>query len=258
MLFTLDNYTYYSTEDLAALVEALERQILASSGSVNRAFLQAYSGEGERVGTSVSFKDYTTKKMDDGMGSRAYVKPEKGYRRRAENDIRIVPPKRLWMNPLEALAACAGAEGEDASVLPAEAKQQLAERLAQLYQGLPFPRSGRNVAANLAAAACRDSPPIRILSKRQGTIGKAEKHRVARHRARDAWNEADYSFERVEKYLWNLTKSHTTALGILARSKAPPTPEELELDRRMAVLNQALVAVGESLDGFRSTSEDTD
>ena len=260
--FEVKNYTRYNTEDLTGLLDAVDAAVISIAGGAERARLSPWGqGRDHVVSTVVAFKDYTTKtwvpEQKWGAGSnrqrRVFVKPQMGYSRRAENDIRIVPPNKLWTDPLAQLAACAA--GNQDIFLPEEARVQLIQRLLTLYSGVSGwiltgldPRGDR-----IYEQALSQAPQVRIERKRAAAVGTKEKHRVARHRARRAWFRSDYDVGKLRQYGESLAKSNTSALNTLKRSKVPLHGMESDVDQAVQTLLDAVKGCEIALAALKKT-----
>ena len=273
-LFTIKNYTRYSTEDLTALVDLIEEALQHHRHGVRpeRVMQSAWleTEEQERVGSLISFKDFNTKltwlvtQTWSTSSNRAqpkrrnFVKPAKPWTNDAENDIRIVTPSKLWLNPLEELAACAGGEdaggGDGVNVcLPNEAQEQIMDRVFRLFEGATESYGRKLSALGLLAwkRVADQNPKIRITDKRGSSLGTKEKQRVARCKALRTWGGADYAASKIAYYLSDLEASHASALGTLRRSKVPLSGREQEVERTITALREALEEARTALSTLR-------
>jgi hypothetical protein len=258
MLFELQNYTHYNTDDLTALLRAVEAAIQEEGRVASRAFLKGWTRTGDRIEGIVAVKDFTSKKPhtevfrgDDHKRYMVpnYIKQNKGWRNPAHGEIRIQPPHRLWLNPLDQLAGCAGETAEDESYLPTEAKRQLAERMVLLFDGLGQGEGPDGWAATqrVIDTVVATGPQVRIMGTRAATVDTAEKHRVARHRAHRTWSDTRHTVSRIEHHLDALLRSNASALNALARSKVPLTEAEGAADRDIRAVKVALEHAQQSL-----------
>jgi hypothetical protein len=220
-IFEIKNYTRYNTEDLLALFDAAESELRGRGLSPQRVESPYRMGVIDAV---VSFKDYspsdsfTTKSHWDN-DARRYISYElRRYVKEVETwkpspNIRLIPPSKIYTNPMEALASTAGDE-----VIPRAMMEALAERIATLYRG------GAEIVALLAGMT------VRIMPKRAATVDKAEKERVARDAARKTWGESSYTLGKVRHYTQSFLSGHRSAMNRLKRSKVTLTAEEVALE----------------------------
>ena len=239
-IFTIQNYTYYNTEDLQALLEAAEDEIRQAKGlPLERVLISYYHPEMGRIADTVSFKDYGTttnfveilqpdlRSGHSHQRERLYVKQDPRWKRNPKNEVRIIPPRRLFLSPLEDLAACGDEEGNAGRFLPDTAKAQIARHLITMYQGWATNnwQHWRRVLDSAMAVAVqrmvRNTPPIRIMDKRAAVLGVEERHRVARHNALQAWQDGLLAFKRMDEFREKVSKQHSKALAGLRRSKVP-------------------------------------
>lgn len=185
-LYRLTNYTRYNSDDLEALIDAVEAVLPGLLGySLRRAF---HRGTQEVLDERITLKDYSPSKPTKEVRSyqRVFGKTTITHRRlyvktcsfwRATGDLRIVRPDKLWSSPEEALAACSQANG---SCIPAGALEQLLWRVAGLYE-LPYSKSEEEV----VGAILSRFPDLRVRyeDKRANTINGAERDRMRRQRA---------------------------------------------------------------------------
>lgn len=222
-IFEIKNYTRYNTEDLLALFEAAESELRGKGLSPQR--VESHYGLGV-IDAVVSFKDYspsdsfTTKSHWDNEARRYISYALRRYVKEVENwkpspNIRIIPPSKIYTNPLEALASTAVDE-----VIPRAMMETLAERIATLYRDGQYPQ----LVALLAGMT------VRIMPKRAATVDKAEKERVARDAARKTWRESSYTLGKVRQYTQSFLSGHRSAMNRLKRSKVALTAEEVALE----------------------------
>ena len=122
-IFTVENYTRYNTDDIIALMSAVEKAIYPAG--VKPVAAQVWHrgvGRGNSSGT-LRFKVYSPK-----PGSENFVKG-RGAHHVSSEDVRIVVPERLYDSPVEALAATA----EGGHGVPPKLMEQLVEALVKRY-----------------------------------------------------------------------------------------------------------------------------
>jgi hypothetical protein len=248
-LYEVINYTFYNTEDLAALLAAVESELPERGVIPQRALLNRWHEEEGEVGRRVYFKDFTTKKKvithrtwdmvtsaPISWTERHYVKSASWRGAGSVNEVRIVSPHKLWDGPLEALAA----QGE-VPLMPEDAKLQLAVRLVTLYRGMcdhnGCSEKGREV-ANVAVSVCG---PIRIMDKRSAVVDTAEKHRVAQHKARKSWQDADHALDKITRYVEVLSRANASAVKTLNRSKVPMTDLQQQVSAAVEAAKAAVL-----------------
>ena len=261
-IFEIKNYTHYNTEDLAGLLDTIEQALTNQGIQPERSRVGGWRPEKDRrLGEVVAFKDFTTKLLWDEdrnwvkgrtvvTRTRKFVKRQTGWQKDTKNEVRIVPPKKLWVNPLEGLAE-AGKDG--VAILPAEGREQLIVRLFTLYEGVSGYRgsiAGQEGKLMLTFVK-KHGPQIRVEEKRQGRIEVEEKHRVARHAAYKTWLRSEYDVRKLAHYGKALEKSNESALRTLRRSKVPMGDLEEEVNEAVGDLLQAARRCGEALNKLK-------
>ena len=122
-IFTVENYTRYNTDDIIALMSAIEEAIYPDG--VKPVAAQVWRPRVGRVNSSgtLRFKVYSPK-----PGSENFVKG-RGAHYVSSEDVRIVVPERLYDSPVEALASTA----EGGHRVPYKLMEQLVEALVTRY-----------------------------------------------------------------------------------------------------------------------------
>ena len=263
MLFKVKNYTRYNTEDLTGILRTIEAAIRSMLGwEPERAPVVSYQPDGTTVSEVIAFKDYTTKKVSRREDKwdietspnfvRVYVKQTPFWRRCAENDIRIIPPRRLWTSPLEQLAATRDGDLH----LPPEARAQIIHRLLTFFKSTAH--APLRDMEFMVARVLAEAPQIRIMAKRAETIPTEEKHRVARHRAYRTWVRAQCEVDKLLHHGNSLNRRSKSALGTLRRSKVPLLGLETDVDETVEALLQAVANCQTALSNLRASQDPDD
>jgi hypothetical protein len=123
-IFEIQNYTRYNTEDIEALLAALEGVLFGSGDTV-----QSWAGKTPLLGEKevLEIRTYSPVQVEDHSGRRNCVKEAVSYRR--SSVVRIILPERLFSSPVEALSTA----GDEYALATQEALNQLCQRLALLY-----------------------------------------------------------------------------------------------------------------------------
>ena len=247
MLFEIQNFTHYNTEDIEALLIAIETAREDLGLPVRKASTWK-GGEKVPLDSAVILKDYQPSASHKD-GGRQYVKRQPrrwtwdglwssvasatpAYRAAGANTIRIVPSRKLALNPLEQLAGC-GAGSQP--VLPEEAQAQLCEALGGLYSYLSYKNK-----PEVRERALRLAPRIRIETERQAVAGQEEKIRAARVRAGKAWAGALRAARKAAEHIYRMEQKSGSAERQLKRSKVLLVPEEEAVLEAVRQLRSAL------------------
>jgi len=123
-IFEIENYTRYNTDDLLAVLDAIEESVAKAALPVKAATIYTRRNGSYRPGVLV-FRDYNPTSLSmEGSFVKSY-----GRTYAANDQVGIVPPEKVFASPLEALAAV---EKEQVK-LPMPALSQLVQRLSSFY-----------------------------------------------------------------------------------------------------------------------------
>lgn len=229
-IFTINNFTRYNTDDLLALLEHVEKKVMAHAQCVLPVNVVPWQPNSARIPRTIILKTYNPASVyetftDSINGKkktrkvRLYVKDIGNH---ATNEVRLLEPQKMWDTPTEALAAAA------TGTLPVEAVQALAARFHKLYHGAPGLQKNEKL------------PSIRIEAKLQKSIDSAEKARSAHSRAYNAWSDTVYPLGKITSVFGNVKKTVDRGLKVLSRSKVPTTPEQDRFVESIRILSVAL------------------
>lgn len=186
------NCTRYETEDLVAICNLIEERVAAATGNLWPADTRFPTGE-----QCINFLDYTTKnhtikhrtwnaKANSWIFSevRNYTSGMGTWNTTA-GEVRLVPPGKLYIDPIEALAA-------DASAAPKAFRQAVYDELISIYPQARNCKSAMN-------QPLPDGLQLRINSRKATKRPKREMNEVARaHLKRKAWNSKYYAGRAID------------------------------------------------------------
>tara|TARA_Y100000310_G_scaffold310777_1_gene356377 strand:- start:203 stop:1069 length:867 start_codon:yes stop_codon:yes gene_type:complete len=269
-LFRIENFTRYNTEDLQALLDSVEKAIQARGKVPQRARLHPHKDEEGRIGPTVTVKDYSPSepyltvsayvpRPGGGGGSnqnirvRAYVKHKTGYLGTSAADIRIIQPNKLFVDPVEALAAC-DKHSILGDFLPAEATADLVARFLCLFSGTHTGWRGalRESGQEIQRAVMQDEPSVRIGKRRAAKVGVEERHRVAKLKAAEDWSEGRYFFCALLTQAGKVDRAHNRATARLLRAKVPMDETQDRVAEAAATLAQAVEDLKRAIEEVRT------
>lgn len=244
--FRVLNYTRYNTDDLIALVNAVERVIPTNTWRHGRPVL---SNTALRVGVQgkepvLTFKVFTGAPRENSKWNgqhrqiinRRLMAPS---RWRYPLEMRCIPPEKVHANPIESLAAST-AEQE---VLPASMVAEIVEKMTSLYEHWQYKYGSQTPDQPVISGLM-----VRIERKRAATEPKRTKRTVALERLERTRQEATYRVPQHTRTVDNvLTLSRRTVDAAAVLNI--PTEELRNAAKAMrdavAVFHAALQAVGE-------------
>ena len=261
-LLEVRNYTYYNTDDLIAVVEAVEAYLRKGEGggALQTAWKTSWRHDDGRIDPVVAFKDYGTAKTyrntafyDEASrctrhaNSRIYVKLNNRWGPPKKGEVRIIPPSKLWLDPLEQIAACK--DGGD-TLLPSEAVAQIVSLLVTFYSEGRVSLDERATAGRKIVA---QGLTVRVMPKRAAKVTTTERHRVALADATDSWSDVRYRLKRTQEEARRSAEHHSSAMNRLRRSKVTLTPEMIMMDEK---LSEALRCVDTAYEALRALLSD--
>ena len=255
-LLEVRNYTHYNTDDLIAVVAAVEAHLRTGEGggALQTAWRCSWRQEDGHIEPVVVFKDYSTvntycntefydkaSRSTRYANSRLYVKQKNRWGPPKKGEVRIIPPSKLWLDPLEQIAACK--DGGD-TLLPSEAVAQIVSLLVTFYAEGRMSTDERVTAGRKIVA---QGLTVRVMPKRAAKVTTTERHRVALSDATASWSDVRHRLKRTQEEARRSAEHHSSAMNRLRRSKVTLTPEMIMMEENLSEALRRLDATHEAL-----------
>ena len=221
------NYTRYNTDDLLALLNAVEAAIPSYE---KKGGVPTLGNSIQRVSVTdiepvVTFKVFTGVPRENasshGKGRVVHSRRLMAAQRwRYPLEMRCIPPEKLHMNPMAALTAA----GDGVELLPQHMVEELVERFCGFYAYWGY-QYGKQTPDKPSISGLQ----VRVESKRAASAPKRTKRTVALERIERARQEASYRLPSHTKAVDNLR-------DLARRINAVAEAAELDTDPLMAKL----------------------
>jgi len=242
------NYTRYCSADITSLLDFIEAQVPPGDRSAEKIMVSPRYGSTAAPGEPpvLIIKTFT------GSPKYKYV-TESGKSRRTQrlllahtrwkfpNEVRVLPPDKVYENPVEALTAVVDGTPQ----LPAQMVDELGNRLLECYETWTY-RSGRGKAASPDFSGLS----LRILAKTDSRAPKRSRRVVALENAMKAYTEIEWRAKTAKNSLESLEQTFIRMENAAEKAKIPCNVRN-EIIACFTALEQAKVAADKFIQEVR-------